>query len=161
MHPEPIEEVIETYKSLVYGIALTQTGHRFDADEVFQDVFLAYHRKEKIFRDAEHQKAWLIRVTLNYCKKIHRHSWNRRTVGIKEHHQGTVAFQLPEENGVFSALSELPDKYRTVLYLFYFQSYTTDEISSLLKIRGGTVRMRLTRGRELMRQKLEGGDARE
>jgi len=153
-----IEEIIQQYKGLVYGIALTQVRNRFDADEVFQDVFLAYYRKKKTFHEEEHRRAWLIRVTLNYCKKIHRSPWNKRTVAMEEHHLGEVGFQLPEENAVFCALSQLPPKYRTVLYLFYFQSYTADEIGDLLKIRGGTVRMQLTRGREMMRNLLTGGD---
>lgn len=152
-----IEKWISSYKRLVYGISLTRTGNKFDADEVFQDVFLTLYRKNPHFNDDEHRKAWLINCTLNFCKKKTSALWKKRTVFFEEvQHKGDFRFQLPEENDLFFELSQLPEKYRTVLYLYYFERYAAEEIAELLKIRAGTVRMQLNRGRELLKIKLGG-----
>jgi len=150
-----MESIIEKYKTLVYGIALARLGNTYDADEVFQDVFLAYFRKTPTFNSPEHEKAWLIRTTLNLCKKTAFHPWKKRMVLFESvEPKGDFTFQLPEENELYQALQALPSKYRMPIYLHYFENYATAEIAELLKIKPGTVRMRLNRGREMLRERL-------
>jgi len=151
-----ISQVVEAYKSTVYGIALTRTKNRGDADDVFQDVFLAYYRKQPVFNEEEHRKAWLIKTTLNCSKKLV-NGKPKDTVRLTEELSDTLfEFQADEDTSVYASLCSLPEKYRTALYLYYFEELNAREIAELLHTRPGTVRMQLTRGRELMREMLKG-----
>ena len=151
-----IEEIINRYQNTVYGLALARTGSRADADDVFQEVFLAYCQCGRTFRDEEHRKAWLLRTTMNQCRRVTSSSWRQKTVPLSEREDAPVLFQEPEENQVWEALQGLTVDYRLPIYLFYFQELSTQEIAKALGIRPGTVRMRLTRGREQLREKLKG-----
>lgn len=151
-----MEEIINRYQDMVYGLALAKTGSPADADDVFQEVFLAYFQSGKVFREEEHRKAWLLRTTLNQCRRITASTWRQKTVPLTRETDLPVLFREPEENLVWNALQALPEDYRLPLYLFYFQELSTQEIGRILKLRPGTVRMRLSRGREQLRQSLKG-----
>ena len=151
-----IEEIIDRYQNTVYGLALARTGSRADADDVFQEVFLAYYQSGKSFRDEEHRKAWLLRTTINQARRVTSSSWRQRTVPLPEQENAPVQFREPEENRVWEARQDLTEDYRLPIYLFYFQELSTQEIAQALAIRPGAVRMRLTRGREQLREKLKG-----
>jgi RNA polymerase sigma-70 factor (ECF subfamily) len=147
---------IELYTNMVYSIAYTYLKNRADADDVYQEVFLALHRNSKEFNDENHRKAWLIKTTVNHSKKIALSSWRKKTVPLEQAQDSAVQFKLPEENLVYTALGELPDKYRMVIFLFYFQQQSTEEISEALKLNPNTVRTQLKRGREQLYEKLKG-----
>ena len=151
-----IEAVIEKYQKMVFGIALSYTCNRVDADDVFQDVFFLYYQKNITFNDENHRKAWLINTAVNYSKKIVGSTWRKKTKQYDDSREIAYEFLTDDENMVFSALSELPQKYRVVLHLFYFQQMTIAEISNALNIKSGTIRVQLLRGRELIREKLKG-----
>ncbi len=151
-----MDTIIDRYQNTVYGLALARTGSRADADDVFQEVFLAYFQSGKTFRDEEHRKAWLLRTTINQSRRVTSSSWRQKTVPLSEREDVPVQFQDPEENEVWTALQSLAEDYRLPLYLFYFQELSTQEIAKALAIRPGAVRMRLTRGREQLREKLKG-----
>lgn len=151
-----MDAIIDHYQDMVYGLALARTGCRADADDVFQEVFLAYHQCGKTFKDEEHQKAWLLRTTVNQCRRVTSSSWRRKTVPLSEREDTPVQFREPAENQVWEALQSLAEDYRLPLYLFYFQGLSTQEIAKALAIRPGTVRMRLTRGRDQLRETLKG-----
>ena len=151
-----MDAVIDRYQDMVYGLALTRTGSRADADDVFQEVFLAYCQCGKVFRDEEHRKAWLLRTTINQSRRVTSSSWRQKTVPLSEREDAPVQFREPEENRVWEALQSLAEDYRLPIYLFYFQELSTQEIAKALAIRPGAVRMRLTRGREQLREKLKG-----
>ena len=146
----------EQYAGMLYRLAYARTGSRADADDVFQEVFLAYFQSGKTFRDEEHRKAWLLRTTLNQCRRVTQSSWRKKTVPLSEREDAPAAFSTPEENGVWQALSGLEEGYRLPLYLFYFQGLSTREIARVLSLGQGAVRMRLSRGREQLRQALKG-----
>ena len=151
-----MDSVIDRYQDMVYGLALTRTGNRADADDVFQEVFLAYYQCGKTFRDEEHRKAWLLRTTINQSRRVTSSSWRQKTVPLSEREDAPVQFREQSENEVWSALQSLAEDYRLPIYLFYFQELSTQEIAKVLAIRPGAVRMRLTRGREQLREKLKG-----
>ena len=151
-----MDSIIDHYQDMVYGLALARTGSRTDADDVFQEVFLAYHQCGKTFRDEEHRKAWLLRTTVNQCRRVTASSWRRKTVPLSEREDVPVQFREPEENRVWEALQSLSEDYRLPLYLFYFQGLSTREIAKALAIRPGTARMRLVRGRDQLRETLKG-----
>ena len=151
-----MDQIIDRYQDTVYGLALARTGNRADADDVFQEVFLAYCQCGKVFRDEEHRKAWLLRTTINQSRRVTSSSWRQKTVPLSEREDAPVQFREPEENRVWEALQSLAEDYRLPIYLFYFQELSTQEIAKVLAIRPGAVRMRLTRGREQLREKLKG-----
>lgn len=151
-----MDSILDRYQDMVYGLALARTGSRTDADDVFQEVFLAYYQSGKVFRDEEHRKAWLLRTTVNQSRRVTASSWRRKTVPLSEREDTPVQFREPEENRVWEALQALAEDYRLPIYLFYFQELSTQEIAKILAIRPGAVRMRLTRGREQLREKLKG-----
>ena len=153
-----LTEIIDRYQTTVFGLALAKTGSRADADDVFQEVFLAYFQSGKVFREEEHRKAWLLRTTLNLCRRVTQSSWRKKTVPLTADADADtpVPFREPEENQVWQALAQLEETYRLPIYLFYFQALSTREIARVLSIRPGAVRMRLSRGREQLRALLKG-----
>ena len=148
-----IRETVEKYSDMVYRIALTRSGIVENAEDIFQDVFIKYSQKKPKFASEEHKKAWLIRVTINISKNFINQAWNRKVVNLDEN----LKFETQEENDVFSVVCELPEKYRTVIYLFYYEGYKVNEIAKLLKTKEGTVKTWLSRSRETLREKLKGG----
>ena len=100
--------------------------------------------------------AGLLRTTLNFSRRVTSSPWRRRVVPLSERADAPVQFQTPEQTGLWSALSSLPDGLRVPLYLFYFEELSTQEIARLLSLRPGAVRMRLSRGREHLRELLKG-----
>ena len=95
-----MDSIIDRYQNTVYGLALARTGNRADADDVFQEVFLAYCQCGKTFRDEEHRKAWLLRTTINQSRRVTSSSWRQKTVPLSEREDVPVQFQEPEENEV-------------------------------------------------------------
>lgn len=148
------EEIVEEYSDMVYGVVLTRLRVRADADDAYQETFLTLLRKKPELRNGAHLKGWLIRTAINCCRHIEGSSWRRRTVPLEERQTGEFRFRLEEENELFDALGSLPEKYRTVMHLFYFRQMKTDEIAKALRLPPATVRSRLFRGRELMRKAL-------
>lgn len=151
-----MEELIDRYQNMVYGLALAKTNSPADADDVFQEVFLACFQSGKIFRDEEHRKAWLLRTTINISRRYTASTWRRKTVPLSEREDAPVLFREPEENLVWEAVQALEESYRLPICLFYFQELSTQEIAKALSLRPGTVRMRLSRGRDMLREALKG-----
>lgn len=152
---ESIETVIQRYKGTVYSVALSYVKSRDDADDIFQEVFLIYFRTKPEFNEEEHRKAWLIRTTINCSKRVVDSTYRKRTVPLDEMEEDSFEFQTKEENAVYIALQALPEKYRTVLHLFYFEDMSIDMICRALDMKTSTVKVQLMRGRELMREKLK------
>ena len=148
-----IKEKIEQYSDMVYRIALTRTDTIENAEDIFQEVFTKFSEKLPSFKDAEHEKAWFIRVTINMSKNMKNTAWNRKVVTLDEN----IKFENQEENDIFSIVCELPENYKTVIYLFYYEGYKVKEISSILKKREGTIKKWLLRARNILKEKIEGG----
>ncbi len=153
MQTEEIKNIIEKYSGLVYKVAITRSGNIENAEDVFQEVFIKYSQKMPKFENEEHEKAWFIRVTINLTKNLHNQAWNRKTVPLEE----TIQFEEKEEENIFQIVSTLPQNYRTVVYLFYYEGYKIKEISKILKTREGTIKTWLSRARESLKEKIEGG----
>ena len=147
------EETVRRYSDMVYRLAFARTGTPADAEDVYQEVFLRYLRSDPQFTSEEHRKAWLRRVTINCAKKLHAAPWRRRTEPLSE----TLEAPSPEGEALWEELRRLPDKYRTVLHLYYYEDMTTEEIARLLDRSPATVRSQLMRGRDRLRVLLEEG----
>lgn len=148
-----IKEKIEEYADMVYRIALTRSGSIENAEDIFQEVFMKFSEKLPEFKNSEHEKAWFIRVTINFSKNLKNSAWNKKVVEIKEE----IPFETKEESDIFYAVSELPQNYRTVIYLSYYEGYKVKEIANLMKKREGTIKTWLFRAREMLKEKIEGG----
>lgn len=155
---QDVTEMVDVYGDMVFRIAVLHcSGCKTDAEDVFQDVFLALLTTKKQFEEMEHVKAWLIRTTFNLCKK---YSAKRKKNPVMEtedimNYLNSISEQTAsEETGeLFAALCASPVKYRIVLQLYYLEEYSTKEIADLLHITQAAVRKRLQRGRELLRER--------
>ncbi len=147
------EEVVEKYFNMVYKLALARTKSTDSADDVAQEVFLRYIRKDREFASDEHIKAWLIRVTLNCSKNVFTDTWSKKTVPLTE----DITFETKEKSDVYYLTLELPQKYRTVIHLFYYEDLSVSEIAEILKTKESTVKSQLHRAREMLKTKLKGG----
>ncbi len=148
-----IEETLEKYSDLVYRIALTRCGTVENAEDIYQDVFMKFSEKMPSFESEEHEKAWFIRITINLSKNLKSSAWNKRIINLDEN----IEFYNEEENSVFSTICELPQNYKTVIYLMYYEGYKVKEIAKLMNKREGTIKTWLFRAREMLKKKLEGG----
>ena len=145
-------QVVNRWGDMVYRLALARTASVPDAEDVFQEVFLRYFRHEERFHSDEHRKAWLIRCTVNRCKSLLASPWRKRTVPLETAEEMGVEDDYRE---VYSAVLSLPEKYRTVIHLHYFEGLSVAEMAAALQSTEGTVKSRLSRGRALLRDMLE------
>ena len=146
-------KIVEKYFDMIYKLALSQAKDSYVAEDVTADVFLKYIESSKAFKSEEHIKAWLIRVTINRVKCVFTSSWNKKTGPLLE----TIGAQMiEEESEVYQAVLTLPQKYRLVVHLFYYEGLKTAEIAKYLKIKEATVRSQLLRARQLLKITLEG-----
>jgi len=148
-----VERVIEKYSDMVYRIALTRLGNVENAEDIYQEVFLKYSEKSPDFKNDEHEKAWLIRVTINLTKNLKKFMNNKSIENLNEN----ILFETPEESEIFSVVCDLPQNYKTVVYLFYYEGYKVNEIAKLMDTKEGTIKTWLYRAREILRENLEGG----
>ena len=143
------QQIVEQYGDMVWRLALAHTGRFHDAEDVFQEVFLRYVRSGDKLKSAEHIRAWLIRCTINCAKSLHTSAWRRNTVPLEE---SLAAAGMDEEaRSVYAAVLSLPRIYRSALHLHYFEGLSVAEIAQVTGCREGTVKSRLSRGRELLK----------
>ena len=144
----------EKYKDSVYRIALNYFGNTYDADDTVQEVLLKLYTSKKTFQNSEHVRNWLIRVTINVCKNALRMPWRSRNVELNDEVSESVVFALPEQSELYRTVMGLPEKYRIVLYLFYYEEFSVKEIAKLLKLRETAVTTRLSRARDQLKTNL-------
>jgi len=151
-----LRNAITTYGDTVYRLALCRMQHVADAEDVYQDVFLRLLRQETAGWDGERTKAWLIRTTLNRCADLHRLRLRRPTLALDE--LPDTAQPAEEAAELWAAVARLPEKLRTVIHLHYGEGYSTGELAALLGVPAATVRTRLHRGRQQLKEWLGGQD---
>ena len=148
----PLQDLVNAYGSNLYTIAFNVCQNSHDAEDVVQDTFLAYLTLKKEFESQEHIRAWLIRVTINKAKNKTRTFWHRNAVALEDYMAEAPA---AESSDLLEAVMQLPEKYRIVIHLFYYEDYSVKEISEILRLTPGNVKVRLTRGREALRNTLK------
>lgn len=147
---QSLEELIETYQKSLYAAAFNICRNTDDANDVVQDTFIQYYTTKKQFQDEEHLKAWLLRVAINRAKDISRSFWKKNRLSIEDY-ADAVPFESREETGLFEAVMRLPEKYREVIHLYYYEDLSIKETARILRITEGSVKMRLSRGRSFLR----------
>ena len=139
----------DKYADMLYRLALSHVKRREDAEDAVQDVFTKYISVSPRFSDDDHERAWLIRVTVNRCHDILRRGKIRDYASLDD------ISELPAEDaaasGLLETISSLPEKYKTVIVLHYLEGFSVEEISSMLGMSVSAIKMRLSRGRELLK----------
>jgi len=146
-----IENTVEQFSNTIYKIAFSYTKSKEVSEDVMQNVFVRYMTSDKTFEDMEHKKAWLIKVTINECKKYFR----RLTSQFKKESKVLLNDWSNEQYNIYDSIMELPQKYRVVVHLYYYEEFSIKEISVLLKLKENTVMSLLHRARQRLKKVLE------
>jgi len=152
-YPDCPEDVILRYQDTVYRIAFTYCRNTPDAQDVAQDVFVRYLKRMPRLKSEEHLKAWLIRVTMNVAKSHLTSSWSKKVVPISEH-EPVITDESTSADTYFAVMS-LPEKYRSVVMLYYFEDYSVGEIAQILDRTETAIQTRLHRARAMLKSKLK------
>lgn len=150
----PVETLIARYHHNLYAVAFSVCSDREDAEEAAQDAFIQYHLSKKEFESEEHIRAWLIRVAINKAKNAAKSFWHRNRVTLEDQ-MATLSFETEEASQVFEAVMQLPQKYRVVVHLFYYEDYSVREIADILYLSEANVKTRLSRARSMLRNTLK------
>ena len=144
-----IETVYDMYADMLYRLSLSYLQNSEDARDAVQDVFIKYATASDIFKDDEHKKAWLIRVTVNCCNDMLRRRKLRNYVPLDEISE-TVTLDEESSSDIMNCLKLIPPKNRAAVILHYLEGYSVEETAKVLKISVSAVKMRLKRGREAL-----------
>ena len=152
---EEAGRAVEQYADLVRRICMIHLKNYEDSEDIFQTVFLKYVLRSEPFDSQEHEKAWIIRVTVNACRDLLKSFFRSRTVSLDQLIERPQ--DMPEDHSdILEAVLELPARFRDVVYLHYYEGYTAPEIGRILKKNPNTVYTLLARARQLLKTKLEG-----
>ena len=155
MTEQHFTDAVERYLDMVYRIALNWFRNPADAEDAAQNAMLRLWRTDTEFQGEDHLRHWLVRVTLNECKRMSAHPWRRRTVPLDQCPE--PVFSDPARQTLYQEVMELPVKYRVPLYLYYYEGYKVDEVGELLGLNASTVQTRLARARAKLKTQLKEG----
>ena len=150
----PVQELMERYRNNLFVAAFQICKNREDAEDVVQDTFLQYHTSKKEYESEEHIRAWLLRVAINKAKNVNLTFWRRNKQPLEDYIE-TLPFETKEDSNLFEAVLALPEKYRVVIHLFYYEDYSVKEIAGVLKTSQSNVKVRLSRGRGMLKEALK------
>ena len=147
------EYLADTYSDAILRLSYTYLKNVDDAQDICQTVFVKLLTQPREFESAEHERAYVLRMTANACKDLLKSPWRKRRVSLEDCQELTA----PEirDGSVLEAVNRLPDRYRAVIYLFYYEGYQAAQIGRILGIPTPTVHTRLARGREKLKPFLE------
>ncbi len=178
MNDRELQLKIDTYSDMLFKLSYLRLQNVQDAEDVVQEVFYQYLKKPQTFQSPEHEKAWFLKVTLNGCRKLWRSAWRRHRTSWPEGEpaedgiwaqaaepqaDARTEAREPEEcffrqearTRLLQAVMSLPEKYRDVIHLFYYEELSIKEIARITGRGDSTVTSQLTRGRELLRKSLK------
>jgi len=148
---------VKTYRTMIYRLAFGYMGNYFDAEDISQEAFLRLYRYKKTFKDEEHKKAFLLRVTINLCKNLHKSAWFRKRTEL----DGSIpaepcpaSLREDSEDALREYILKLKPKLRIVVFLYYYEGYSVIETAKLLKISESAVTTRLGRARAELKMQL-------
>lgn len=147
---EELTEIYDRHADTVYRVCFMYMKNRPDTEDMVQNTFIRLMKDKTVFQGIEHEKAWLIRTAINLCKDHLKHWWSK-TEGLS-YVEEAAAEQYESDPDMVMAL---PPKYRTAIYLYYYEGYSTAEIAKMLKKNVSTVRGYLHTGRKLLKMEME------
>lgn len=142
-----VERVVHTYGNMLFRVCLITLGNASDAEDVIQETMITYLQKKSEFKDAEHEKAWLITVASNKCKDLLRFRARHPMIDLEQIQEFAAE---DSDSGTLEALMTLPEKFRIVLILYYVEEYRIEDIAKVIGKTPSAVKMRLQKGRSLL-----------
>ena len=149
-----IQVVMEKYKDNLFSAAFSICKSAADADDVVQDTLIQYHMTDKQFDNEQHIRAWLLRVAINKAKNVNMSFWRRASAPLEDYTE-TLVFETPEAKWLFTEVLKLPEKYRIVIHLYYYEDYPVKEIAQILHTSESNIKVRLSRGRKMLKTTLK------
>lgn len=157
MNDKDYIRAVNLYTDSLFKIAYSYCINRQDAEDVVQNTFLSFYKVNKTFDSDEHMKNYLVKMTVNNCKHIFLSSWNKKVVLFDEF-KGDNYYTLENQDEhyeLYRAIMSLPEKYRVVVHLYYFEDYSVKEIAELISVKETTVQTRLLRARTKLKNILQ------
>ncbi len=155
---QDLKNAIDEYSDTVKRICVVYLKNMADTEDIFQNVFIKYYKSSAYFESEEHKKAWFIRVTVNECKDLLKSFFRKNTVSFDEIEPIKSEMELNENDYVKKAVLNLPEKYKIMIYLYYFEDYSAVEIAKMLGKNVNTVYTLLSRGKEMLKTTLGGNE---
>lgn len=155
-----LKEMYDRQFARVYRVCLLYLGNVQDAEDVVQNVFLKAFERQISFQDLEHEKAWFLTVARHDCTDVLRSFWRRKRTSLTEL-TDQESMQESQEEPLFTKMMELPEKYREILYLYYYEEYSVRELSQLLHRKESTIQTQLADGRRKLKVVLKSEESRE
>ncbi len=154
---ERMADIYQRNCDMVYRVCLIHMKHEQDALDAVSETFVRLFRKNPEFIDLEHEKAWLIRTAVNYCKDMQKSFWKRkRNIYDETTEMMLQSVAVPDKDTeLLQAVWRLPSKYADLLYLHYYEGYTIEELAEIMHKNPSTLRSRLSRATDLLRKELE------
>ncbi len=153
MDENQAKRLVDLYADMILRISYSYLKQTYDAEDICQTVFLKILTSDIRFDSVEHEKAWIIRTTVNTCKDYVKSAFFRRSVPLEE--ASTIAAPQVPDSGLLDALNQLPHNYRVPLYLYYYEEYSAQEIGRILGKSERSIHQALSRGRKKLRSCLE------
>jgi RNA polymerase sigma-70 factor (ECF subfamily) len=144
---------VERYQDMVYRVAFHILANPYDADDAVQEVFLKLYTNKKAMDGEDHLRHWLLRVTINHCRDVLRSPWRKRRAPTEDIPEQSVPLQS-EQRVLYETVMTLPEPYRVVLVLFYYEELSVREIGELLRLSTSAVTTRLSRARAKLKKQL-------
>ena len=151
---QPVQELIERYQKNLYAAAFNICKNQMDAEDVVQETFVQYYTTKKEFESEQHIRAWLLRVAINKAKNLTVTFWKKHKCSLEDYRE-TLTFPDPQSRDLFEEVMKLPEKYRIVIHLFYYEDYSVREIADILKLSESNVKVRLSRGWAMLKDSLK------
>ena len=151
---QPVQELIERYQKNLYAAAFNICKNQMDAEDVVQETFVQYYTTKKEFESEQHIRAWLLRVAINKAKNLTVTFWKKHKCSLEDYRE-TLTFPDPQSRDLFEEVMKLSEKYRIVIHLFYYEDYSVREIADILKLSESNVKVRLSRGRAMLKSSLK------
>ena len=151
MYPEKMTEIYDKYSNAVYRMAFAYCKNKADAEDIIQEVFISRFSADIVFEDEAKEKSWLLKVTVNKCRDMFRslrYKYSLTSIPLEE---ADIIYETQEESDVYHAVMSLPNKYRTVIHLFYYEEYTIKEISAITGDKETAIQTQLYRARKKLK----------
>lgn len=154
-----IEKLIRDYGNDVLRLAFMYLKDKYLAEDAFQEVFIKVYHNWDNFRNESSEKTWIIRITINVCKDMMKNNWFKKVsfYSFEDIYNGEVSNNVADEiekKLLFEEILRLPDKYKEVIILYYYQGFRVSEIATILETTTGTVGSLLSRARDMLKKKL-------
>lgn len=147
--------IFNLYKNDIYRLAYSYTKNISDSDDITQSTFIKLYNHVDILNNQDLDiKKWLVKVTINECKTFLLSSWKKKIVTFTEKEENTLSTTLPD-NDLLEAILQLPKKYRTIIFLYYYENYKIKEISEVLNISVTNIQTILSRARKELKEILK------